>query len=264
MLKRMIQLVYVQALQGRTKFSGIIAHKFIRPIVKFFGPQVHRYKGLSLLLTPISYIDKQIISGLGHDDFLFEAIDKKIKTRDDTFVDIGANFGLFSLYASKKGTVYSFEPSVRELGLLYRNLELNGINSVTVFPIALSNKAEILKLSDGQNGNQGGNSLVQEGNYLHDCICRKFDSIFHQEMYKNIRLVKINVEGFEGSVIAGMKAFLSSKFCTDIEIWVELTPSLLEQQGYSLKYIYDLFSANGFKSKFGLKESFQYDECFYK
>lgn len=55
--------------------------------------------------------------------------------------DVGANVGLYSVYAAKKRNcrVYSFEPSVFNLELLARNISLNGlVERVCIIPLALS------------------------------------------------------------------------------------------------------------------------------
>lgn len=57
--------------------------------------------------------------------------------------DIGANVGLYSIYAAKKRNckIWAFEPSVFNLELLARNIYLNGLaDRVCIVPIALSDK----------------------------------------------------------------------------------------------------------------------------
>lgn len=56
--------------------------------------------------------------------------------------DIGANVGLYSIYAAKahECIVYSFEPSVFNLEVLARNISLNDLVSlITIMPFALNN-----------------------------------------------------------------------------------------------------------------------------
>lgn len=57
--------------------------------------------------------------------------------------DIGANVGLYSVYAAKKCNcqVWAFEPSVFNLELLARNIYLNGLTDhVCIIPLALSDR----------------------------------------------------------------------------------------------------------------------------
>ena len=59
----------------------------------------------------------------------------------DVLWDIGANVGLYSIYAAKKHgiKVFSFEPSIFNLKLLGRNCAVNSVSSlITILPFALS------------------------------------------------------------------------------------------------------------------------------
>ena len=58
-----------------------------------------------------------------------------------TFIDVGANFGAYTVFASKKvgatGKVIAFEPSHRELIALHRNIEINRLLNVQVYSVAV-------------------------------------------------------------------------------------------------------------------------------
>lgn len=57
--------------------------------------------------------------------------------------DVGANIGLYSIYAAKKRNcrVWSFEPSVFNLEVLARNIFANGLTSqICIVPVALSDR----------------------------------------------------------------------------------------------------------------------------
>ena len=57
------------------------------------------------------------------------------------FYDIGANVGLYSIYAAKKrnAQVYSFEPSFFNLEFLARNVYMNNLTeNIFIFPVALN------------------------------------------------------------------------------------------------------------------------------
>ena len=66
------------------------------------------------------------------------------------FWDIGANVGLYSIYAAKrkKCRVYAFEPSVFNLELLARNVWLNGLaDLITLIPLPLTDGLSVNKLN---------------------------------------------------------------------------------------------------------------------
>jgi len=64
--------------------------------------------------------------------------------KNDTLWDIGANVGLYSIYAGLKGMkVFAFEPSALNTFLISKNIETNNLkDNVTMFPIAVSDKNE--------------------------------------------------------------------------------------------------------------------------
>lgn len=63
--------------------------------------------------------------------------------------DIGANVGLYSVYAAKKRNcrVFSFEPSVFNLELLARNIYLNGLTErISIVPLPLSDQLGVSQM----------------------------------------------------------------------------------------------------------------------
>jgi FkbM family methyltransferase len=68
---------------------------------------------------------------------------------ESTLWDIGANVGLYSVYAVKKRNckVWAFEPSVFNLELLARNINLNKMSDqIVIVPIALTDQSGFSKL----------------------------------------------------------------------------------------------------------------------
>jgi FkbM family methyltransferase len=64
---------------------------------------------------------------------------------DAVFWDVGANIGLYSIYAAKtkNAQVFAFEPSVFNLEFLAKNIYTNDLQqNISIFPLALSNKTD--------------------------------------------------------------------------------------------------------------------------
>src|SRR5882724_8143015 len=78
-----------------------------------------------------------------------------------TFVDVGANLGIYTLVASRivghSGRVIAFEPSSQSFSLLKANITLNGFTNVQVYPAAVSDKTGKAFLYHGPD--PGHNSL---------------------------------------------------------------------------------------------------------
>lgn len=139
-----------------------------------------------------------------------------------TLWDIGANVGLYSVYAAKKREcrVVAFEPSVFNLELLARNLFLNGLQDrVSIVPLALSDKLAVNQLrmtstewggalsTFGQNYGWDGKTLAQTFSF----------STLGISMDEGIRLlqlptpdfIKMDVDGIEHIILRGGSGVLS-------------------------------------------------------
>ncbi len=75
---------------------------------------------------------------------------KDVMQAEDVLFDIGANIGVFSVYAAKihpKSTIFSFEPEYSNLNLLKNNVLANKVNvQVNIFSVGISDEAGISKL----------------------------------------------------------------------------------------------------------------------
>lgn len=72
---------------------------------------------------------------------LYDWIDSSL-TPNSLFIDVGANFGLYSLYAALKTNckVVAFEPHFATYYILYRNIVLNNIaEKIALYPMAITN-----------------------------------------------------------------------------------------------------------------------------
>jgi FkbM family methyltransferase len=129
----------------------------------------------------------------------------------DTFFDIGANYGLFTLMAAKKvgptGRVFAFEPSIREAEVLERNVVQNNLSNVTIVRSALSDKAGSEKFAVARDG--GLNSLAKTEHpeqiiqSWHTVSVTTLDEFVSKNSIPKIDVMKIDVEGAELKVLIG-------------------------------------------------------------
>ncbi len=154
----------------------------------------------------------------------------------DTFVDVGANIGYYSLLASKlvgkTGTVVAIEASPTTFKDLLTNLKLNGVSNVRAANVAASDSEGIAKIYRGHKHNVGLTTMLECPGFDSECEVRAapLSTILKPEELKGARLVKIDVEGAECSVVSGMR-LLIEKGRTDAEIIIEIDPELLKSQG---------------------------------
>lgn len=165
-------------------------------------------------------------------------------------IDIGANDGLFTVFAAKrvgkKGRVFAFEPSTREFARLKANIALNRLRNVTAVPKALSNISGSTQLKISEYGHEGQNTL---GDFAHAVkqagiqmveVCRLDEWLRGQDICR-LDLIKIDVEGAEHKVLQGGQETIR-KFKPII--LVELLDKALQYQGSSagqvIQFLLDL------------------------
>lgn len=142
---------------------------------------------------------------------------ERIVSPGDVTIDIGANVGLVTVWLAKlvgpTGKVHAFEPNPMLLGDLQATLRRNKLHNVEVYPVALGMSKSQLKLRVPQD-NVGKASLVRHENddgceVFEVPVVRLSDIVAEQEI-KSIKLIKIDVEGFEADVLNGAHEILSS------------------------------------------------------
>lgn len=126
----------------------------------------------------------------------------------DTFVDVGANIGIYSLHAAKKigdsGTVLAFEPTPETFRILRNNVELNRLRNVKCHQFALSDRAGVSKMVAGDR--PASNRLAAEFEENHDCngiSVAKFDDFCKTNLVKKVDFIKVDIEGGEKAFFAG-------------------------------------------------------------
>ena len=227
--------------------------------------------GVLIELNPVSLIDRKIILTSNHDPIVFELISNILKPQG-IFLDIGANIGYFSLLAARLPDVQviSFEPSPREIVRFYRNIALNRFSNITLFPYGLSDQVTSSSLYIHDDSNPGMNSPINlqdlfpyvKYNQIASCNFIPLDHIFSETLLSKVQLCKIDVEGYEMSILKGMSKSIENM--SNTVFVVEISPEYLQVAGYNPKDIYDYFEKYGFKPRFGICHSQQYDEVFSK
>ncbi len=145
----------------------------------------------------------------------------------ETFVDIGANLGIYSMHAAglvgSEGCVIAFEPDPEIFESLRRSSALNGPASIRCENLALSDRTSTCTFYRSWHG--GANSLVpQDGRYKGsiEVPVETFDEYVARTGtdVSRVRLMKIDVEGEEARTVAGMIGVLRKAAWPDL--WIEV------------------------------------------
>ena len=140
------------------------------------------------------------------------------------FFDIGANVGIYSVYyaMTHPGTVYAFEPSVLNLGLLAKNISLNGLDmQIVIVPNPLTSENQVadfhLSMLD-----EGGSMSTFGAEYGHDGLPLK-TKMDYRTMGMSLdfllesgivpeppAMIKVDVDGIEHLILRGARSTLTS------------------------------------------------------
>ena len=127
------------------------------------------------------------------------------------FMDIGANVGHHSIFLSKFASqVLAFEPYPKVNMQFKQQIAHNNISNIQIFEIGLSDRRETLNYYAPTGNNEGigsfDESSIGKGNTSYGKLeLREGDQVIESDSWKNIKLIKIDVEGFEKKVIKGLK-----------------------------------------------------------
>lgn len=150
------------------------------------------------------------------------------------FVDIGAHFGFFSLFAgnaTKAKKVMAFEPTPVTFEILKRNIELNHLQNVTLFDLAVSDKSgevlfKVAEASDSSGFYDHVNCATREEIRVNAAT---LDSLLGDVKDTDL-LVKIDAEGHEINILEGMRETIARLY-PRIKLIVEYNPSMLAKAG---------------------------------
>ena len=145
----------------------------------------------------------------------------------DTFIDIGANIGLYTLLAlsivGDQGHVHAFEPNRRVASILHESLALNAATNVTVHEIGLSDTGGTAAfVADGEDCTAHiAASLGDAGAHI---PLGRLDQLLVEAPYA---MMKLDIEGYEIFAIRGASQWTKK----------QIPPVMLvEMGGYSKKY----------------------------
>jgi FkbM family methyltransferase len=149
----------------------------------------------------------------------FAFLDRTLR-RGMTFIDVGANDGLYTLFAARRvgrrGRAVAVEPSSRERANLECNLARNRLRRVAVVPTALAEEAgnAVLQIAPALHG--GHNTL---GGFAHEGVSaigtervpvETLDGLAKRLGLGKVDVIKIDVEGAEVRVLEGGRALLKA------------------------------------------------------
>lgn len=263
-------------MRQKTKFLAFIVYKIIQLInylfFIFFKRQI-TYDLSNYLQSKVSTIELsqkkelfvyntsritnwRINNFFKHEPEILEWIKSFPKKKKIIFWDIGSNIGMYSIYAAKIHKdidVTAFEPSIKNLLPLLKNVLINNLSSkINIITNPISNSKKKINfifekdLLPGSSLNFFDTKKDNLGRFHKNEIKYKILSINIDQMVKEKILsipdfIKIDVDGNEHLILKGADKTLSNKKIN--EIYIEINENYKEQK----KSILNILKRKNFK-----------------
>lgn len=133
---------------------------------------------------------------------------------ESVFLDIGANIGVYTVAIGPRfARVLAFEPHPIVSRVLALNVDINNVHNVEQLNYGLSDEDGTAELWEGGAGNFGASSIergVGKGKH-HTITLRHASTALREATNLPVALIKMDVEGHEPKVIAGLAEFLANQ-----------------------------------------------------
>jgi len=139
-----------------------------------------------------------------------------LRLDDGVFIDVGANLGKYTIAVARelgnKGMVVAIEPNPDVYERLLLNIKLNRLTNVIPLNVAADSQNRKVHLFVDPVYHGSSSLLTREkGLPFIEVTAKRLDDIISElGIYSGIRLVKIDVEGWEAEVLKGMREILRS------------------------------------------------------
>lgn len=183
---------------------------------------------------------------------------KRFLNKGGTFFDIGANIGYLTMLGASlvgtEGKVHCFEPVPKYFDYISDNIKLNPDFNIVANNFALGEKRETAKLNVAKVSNMGTNSMVDgflDSALIEDTLSvqvERFDNYIKEHQGLCPSFIKIDVEGFEISVLKGMKEFFQEHKKKLPPILVEITPRIYNKQNRNIAELEEFMFNFGYRS----------------
>jgi len=227
--------------------TKIFLASIISKILIFFRNVVGKKQKLKCIRNDLNW-ELNLSEGIDLSIYLFgsfetnisKSLEKIIKKKSSTIIDIGANIGSLSLYFAKQiksGLVYAIEPTDYAYSKLLKNIKLNPALSKKLLPfqIMLTERKKIKPKtihSSWNLKNSTSSHKIHKGilKPLKKAKTETLDQFVKKNKIRSVDVIKLDVDGYELNVLKSGKKFLTKHKPLII---MEIAPYLYPEFGYS-------------------------------
>ena len=188
--------------RGRARLEGLLRKRLKPPLFNVLG--------LQLQLDPQEWLQIEMMTGHPTEPVTLDLFGRLLR-KGDIVVDVGAHIGLHALFAARAvgplGRVVAIEPQPYNCERLMVNASANSIGNILTLCAAAGAIPSRVKLHQQAASDKARLTLAGKGvNDLGLCFevpIVTLDEVCRREDIASIRILKIDVEGFECEVFAG-------------------------------------------------------------
>jgi FkbM family methyltransferase len=168
-------------------------------------------RGLKLASAGTNYLSFELFwRGTGYYEPITTMVLEQLLQPNDTFYDVGANVGFYSLVLSVMHSglrVIAFEPNPKTFKLLDRNVRANRLREITCVPVAVSdsNDGAVLHLSQSDMSASLDRHFDSRVTASFDVPTTTLDSYVTITPPRGRVVIKVDVEGHEVAFFAGAR-----------------------------------------------------------
>ncbi len=178
----------------------------------------------------------------------------------DSFIDIGAHVGYFSMLASHLvgagGAVFSFEPELANYARLLEHIDINGATNVRPLHMAVGASPSVAEFFVNAD-NDGGHALWEVGRHPFNERSRQapqsrkvfvtsLDHLFEGRDLRTLKAIKMDAEGAEFAILVGGRDLLRRHRIPFII--AEINRFALESMGASERHLRALMTELGYET----------------
>jgi FkbM family methyltransferase len=161
----------------------------------------------------------------------------------ETLWDIGANIGIYSVLAGRRGvTVTAFEPSPTNFWLLNQNVSLNGLDAVRCLAFALSGSTGLVSFAVDLTPAAAGINQISSGTSRTIVQAYQADDLVASGAVGAPHHIKLDVDGIELDILRGASGLLSDQTVRSVMCEVD------ESDEVTTREIHSLLKSFGFSS----------------
>ncbi|MBW4509728.1 MAG: FkbM family methyltransferase [Scytonematopsis contorta HA4267-MV1] len=166
---------------------------------------------------------------------------------NDSFLDIGANIGIYTLLAASKiesSSIYSFEVLPKNYNRLEENLKINQFQHVQTYQVAISDITGSIALNIAEGDSMPFiTNTSTDTNKTIQVSTDTLDNLLQNQSLSNLTLAKMDIEGAELLAFKGAKLLLKQQRPT---VWILEVNDAVNNFGHKKQDVIDLLQFYGY------------------